>query len=200
MDSSTTLRRLAAYTGLAAVGLFAIALVVFSGLDADFHTFDDYVSKLGARGKPYGLWWNLIGFLLVGLLLAVFGYAYGRILNDKLVGTLLVVFGLGFALTAIPIDETDGVSGLSTAHILAICLGLAAWMFALARLAHVSTTSPKARRAANFAAGLFFIPLIGQALELWLMPHTHRLVFVIVFGWLVWTAVQLLTEQDAQAA
>lgn len=46
--------------GICAVGLFGFALVVFSILNPDFNPLHDYVSKLGAIGQPYALWWNLI--------------------------------------------------------------------------------------------------------------------------------------------
>ncbi len=195
-ESHQSMRNLAAFAGLSAVILFVAALLVFATLDAEFQVLDDYVSELGAKGKPFGLWFNLVGFLSVGLLLAVFGFAYGRILDDRVFGVLLVVFGLGFAMTAIPIEEHDGASGLSRAHILAITLGLAAWMFALARMAHITTVDAQVRRAANFAAGLFLLPMAGQLLQAWQMPLTHRLVFTVVFGWFLWTSVQLLSQRE----
>ena len=198
LDNKRAMRNLAALSGLSAVALFASALATFGTLDSEFQVFDDYVSELGALGKPYGLWWNLTGFLSVGLLLAVFGFAYGHVVKDRLIGALLMLFGLGFALTAVPIEDGDAISGLSTAHILAICLGLAAWMLALARMAHLRTLGGDVRLAANVAAGLFLVPFAGQLLQFWTMPLTHRLVFAVVFGWFAWTSSRLLLA-DRQA-
>ena len=192
------MRSLAASCGLAGVALFLAAFVIFSALDTEFQLFDDYVSELGATGKTYGLWFNLIGFVGVGLLLALFGIAYGHVLGDRLVGGLLTAFGLGFAFTAVPIEDTVTVSTLSKVHIVAICLGLGAWMLALARLAHLRRLGSDVRLAANTAAGLFLIPVAGHLLQFWTMPVTHRLVFTVVFGWFVWTASRLLVS-DRQA-
>ena len=192
LNNAQLMRHLAALSGSSAVALFFAAIAVFGTLDSDFRVLDDYISELGALGKPYGLWWNLTGFLSVGLLLTVFGFTYGRVINDRLVGILLTLFGLGFAMTAVPVEDGNSTSTLSTAHILAICLGLAAWMIALARLAHLTTTERDVRLAANIAAGLFLIPFAGQVFEWWAMPLTHRLVFAVVFGWFAWTAGRLL--------
>lgn len=90
--------------GLLSVGTLITALLVFCFLNKDFSFLEDYISKLGASGQPRAIWFNLIGFVAVGVLLSIFGFLYGYLLNDKLLSFLLSLFGLGFAFTAIPID------------------------------------------------------------------------------------------------
>jgi hypothetical protein len=34
--------------------------------------------------------------------------------------------------------------------------------------------------------------MVGQAVQLWSMPLTHRLVFFVVFGWVAITSIRLL--------
>ena len=68
-----------------------------------------------------------------------FGVAYGRLINDKLAGTLLAFFGLGFAFTAIPFDLTDSDSAVSKAHVAAITLALAFWLFGLEKYLQTSS-------------------------------------------------------------
>ena len=177
--------------GLSAVGIFVSAFILFSILNPNFNPIDDYVSKLGALGQPYALWWNLIGFGLVGLLLTAFGWCYGYLIQDRLVGILLASFGIGFAATGVPIDLANEVAPVSKAHIVAICLGLAGWMFGLARMGYSMSLERSVRRLANTAATLLFIPLLGQIAQLWSMPVTHRLVFVVVFGWVLITCIGL---------
>lgn len=107
---------------------------IIANLTAEFSYLEDFVSELGATDQPFAIWWNLIGFLLVGILLAAFGYNYGRVVDDRLVGICLALFGVGFAATALPIDLADSESALSKAHVVAICIGLAGWMFGSARI------------------------------------------------------------------
>jgi hypothetical protein len=178
--------------GLSAVLIFGITLVVIASLTPEFHFLEDYVSELGAQGQPYALWWNLIGFLLVGMLLAAFGYSYGQVVNDRLVGICLALFGVGFAFTALPIDLGDSASSLSKAHVVAICLGLTGWMFGLARMAQQKTLGKSVRYSANIAASLVVLPMFGFVTGLWSMPLTHRLVFAVVFGWVAFTSFRLL--------
>lgn len=186
------MRYFTASLGLSAVALFGTALLVFASLNPDFHYVEDYVSKLGAQGQPHALWWNLIGFLLVGAILTMFGWAYGQVLQDRLTGVLLAMFGVGFTITALPTDMGDAASALSKAHTVAICLALAAWLFGLARMAHMASLGRFVYCAANTAAILAVVPIVGYGLRLWSMPVTHRLVFAVVFGWIVLTSFRLL--------
>lgn len=181
--------------GISAVGLFAIALLVFGILNPNFHFVNDYVSKLGAVGEPNAIYWNIIGFLMVGLLLMVFGYSYGLMKGDKQTGVLLSTFGLGFALTAIPFDQANETSDLSKAHVVAITLGLAFWLFALAKIAQ-KPPSPFAKIQANIAAAILVLSMILGTLEIVPMPVTHRLVFMVVFGWTAITSVRLLKRDS----
>ena len=191
-------RRLAGTLGLAAVTVLLLALLSFTRLNPAFDPFGDFISRLGAIGEPYAIWWNLIGFVSVGLLLAGFGWVYGRILDDSVVGVLLALFGVGFAATAIPVDLENDAAGVSKAHVVAICLGLAGFMFALARMAHGASRSRPIRTLANVAATFLGLAMVGQVAQLWSMPVTHRLVFLVVFGWVAVTSVGLLREAGAQ--
>lgn len=184
--------RLSGIMGLTAVSLFVISFLVFSNLNLEFNYLEDYVSRLGAKGAPYAIWWNIFGFLSVGIILIVFGMTYGKYLNDKLAGLLLAFFGVGFAFTALPFDLTDTLSAISKAHTAAITLGLASWLFGLARISSKRTLDKTVRLRANITAFLLVISMIGGAIELWPMPMTHRLIFIIVFGWTAITSTYLL--------
>jgi hypothetical membrane protein len=193
------MNRVAGILGLTAVGLFAFALAVFSVLNPEFRLLDDYISKLGALGQPYALWWNLIGFVTVGLLFAAFGLTYGRVLQDPPIAILLAFFGVGFAATGVPVDLGDEGAGFSKAHTVAICIGLAAFLFCLARMAHLPSFEKRTRQTANLAAAFIGVSIGGAALKLWSMPVTHRLVFAVVFGWLAATSTRLLREMRSLA-
>ena len=188
------MKKRTAIFGLSAVCLFGITLLLFSVLNPNFNPLVDYVSKLGAVGQPYALWWNLIGFLGVGILLIGFGYTFGLVIEDRLIGMLLAIFGVGFAATAIPIEMADEAALVSMAHVVAICLGLAFWLFGLARMTYLKRLGKAVHRSANIAAILVVLPMFVQVAEIWPMPVTHRLVFLVVFGWVGYTSIILLLE------
>lgn len=173
--------------------------MLFSTLNPGFDPVNDYVSKLGANGQPYALWWNALGFGTVGALISGFGATYGAHLGDRVVGALLALFGIGFAATSVPVDIADPGSSLSKAHTVAICLGLACFMGALARLAQVHSNGRATRRTANVAATLLGVAGFGYLAQLWSMPVAHRLVFGVVFGWMAFTAASLL-RSDPQGS
>lgn len=193
------MHRITAYLGISAVVIFGTTLVAIASLTPEFSYFEDFVSKLGAQGQPYAIWWNLIGFLLVGILLTTFGYNYGRIVDDRFVGICLALFGVGFAATALPLDLADSESALSKAHVVAICFGLAGWMFGLARMAQFKRLEKSVRYSANIAAVLVVLPMFGFVAGLWSMPLTHRLVFAVVFGWTFFTSLRLLQRNTLQS-
>ena len=180
--------------GLTSVVVWIVSLIVFGLSNPNFSFLNDYVSLLGAKGEPNALWFNLIGFVLVGLLLVVFGFSFGFLLKDKLLAILLSLFGLGFVLTAIPMDMEFNRTPVSKAHIVSICLGLAAWLFGLARMGANKSLPKKVQVGANIAATLLTLSMIGFAIELWSMPITHRLVFTVVFGWTAFTSIDLIVN------
>ena len=183
--------------GLATVLLLLTALLIFGNLNNDFSFFKDYISTLGAKGAPFALGWNICGFALVGIGLVGFGFMYGLLLKDKIVAFCLSLFGVGYAFTAIPMDMELVNSAVSKAHILAICIGLAAWLTALSRIGFNKSIKKTIRHRANTIALLLLASMIGYVTGLWSMPLTHRLVFGLVFGWTTITSIGLLTASRA---
>lgn len=190
------MRYITAAIGLSSVALFCIALIVFGSLNGDFDYLEDYISKLGAEGQPYAVGWNLVGFFSVGILLTLFGWTYGHVLHDRFVGLLLSLFGVGFAVTATPTNIGDPASTLSKAHTVAICLAVAAWLFGLARMAHLASLGRSVYYSANTAAFFAVVPIAGHGLGWWSMPVTHRLVFLTIFAWVTYTSFRLLLDED----
>ncbi len=94
---------------------------------------------------------------------------------------------------------TDHSRNVSKAHVVAICLALAAWLLALARMAHLPSLGKSVHYSANIAATLLVLPILGQGVQLWAMPVTHRLVFAVVFGWMAITCWKLLRGDDIAA-
>ncbi len=182
--------------GVLSVLVLVCALLIFGNLNPDFSFLNDFISKLGAKDQPNALWFNLLGFVAVGILLFAFGFAYGNLLNDKLLAVLLALFGLGFAFTAIPADMELANAPVSKAHTVAICLGLAFWLFGLSRLGYNPHLKKKVRTRANITAVLLVLAIVGFVIGLWSMPMTHRLVFGIVFGWTGLTSIELIYKEN----
>lgn len=189
-------KRNTAILGFASVLLLLLSLMVFGNLNTEFRFLEDYISMLGAQGQPNALWFNIFGFVLVGLLLFGFGLGYGLILKDRLLAVFLSLFGLGFAFAAIPTDFQPERDAASKAHIVAICLGLAFWMFGLARIGANKNLSSKVRQGANIVSGMLALAIVGAATDLYSMPFAHRMVFAIVFGWTLLTAIGLMRIRD----
>ena len=185
-------QRKAGILGLLSVIVFITSLIFFGILNPEFNFLEDFISKLGAKGEPDALWWNLIGFGLVGIILFGFGIFYGKFLKDKLAALLLAFFGIGFSFTAIPLDMINSNIKISKAHIVSICLALAFWLFGLARISQNALNKKRIRLRANITAILIVISIVGFTLGFWSMPMTHRLVFILVFGWTTITSFDLL--------
>lgn len=190
-------RKVAALMGLSGVIIFSTSLIILGNLNSNFNFIDDFVSKLGAKGEPNAIWWNSIGFGFVGMTMIIFGAHYGKTLNNKLAGILLSLFGVGFAFVSIPIDLLNSETPVSKAHIIAVCLALAFWFFGLARISYNHSIRKKIRNRADLTAILIVIAIIGLVTGSWSMPITHRLVFLIVFGWTAISAIELLTNNHA---
>ena len=86
------MHKLTAYLGIACVVLFVLSFLVFSRLTPEFDMVHDYISLLGAKGRSLALWWNLIGFVCVGVVFSLFGWAAGILAVLPMVGTALGLF------------------------------------------------------------------------------------------------------------
>lgn len=185
------LRLLAGICGLMSVSLFVITFILFAFLNPDFNAFSDFISELGSIGQPYGQVWNMIGFASVGLLLAAFGWLFGRCRNDRLLGACLVIAGFGFALGAIPTDFADAQSPLSKAHFASICISLAGYCCGLARLTGSQSTE-RERLTSNSVIALAVLPIVCVSGGVSAEPLAHRMILAIVFSWIVLTSLKLL--------
>jgi len=135
---------------------------------------------------------NSSGFGAVGVILAVIGWMYGSIVEDRLIGLLLGAFGLGFAVIAVPMNVDAARSIVSKSHILAVCLGVAAWLLALARLSSKAAPDRTTKWIADGSSTLLVATALGYVLGLWTLPVLHRLVLAVIFSWTVLTSIRLL--------
>ena len=185
------IRILTAVCGLLSVSVFVCSFMIFCFLHPGFDILGDFISKLGSKGQPYAICWNVSGFATVGLLLATFGWLFGLCQGDRVLGACLVVSGVGFTLAAIPADFADAQAPLSKAHFVSVCLSLAGFCFGLARLSG-SRSTKQDRNIANVVIVLAIIPVVCVSGGVSAEPIAHRIILAVVFTWVVLSSIRLL--------
>jgi hypothetical protein len=185
------IKKLTSNIGIGALLFFTLNVVIFGIINGNFNFLSDNISNLGAKGVPYALWFNIFAFAVVGVLLMYFGFLYGKLLNDILVSVLLALFGLAFAFFAVPVDLMETTSTFSKIHTAAVCFGLAFWLFALARIASKKRVRLYIKVRANITSVLIIFPIITAIFKIWSIAITVRLVFGIVFAWILLSSLDL---------
>lgn len=129
--------RLANYAGFAAFIIFWTALFAVASLDPDYSQTTNAVSELGVFGAPNALLWNLVGFIVPGILLAFVGNRIAISLEHRrtLLWWLLGASGLFFAASAIPAEMEGGSplldSPFTIAHLTVATFSLLLWLGAI---------------------------------------------------------------------
>jgi hypothetical membrane protein len=130
-----------AWFGVLAPIVFIISYVIFSQLTPAYSNLTNAVSELGVFGASYALAWNILGFLLVGLL--IIAYAWGLHLDLRpasgaiIVPILVGISGIGFAgLGLFPAEAGFGPSIRTTLHFTMVAVNflpfiLVAFVFAV---------------------------------------------------------------------
>src|SRR4051812_9028595 len=115
--------RNAGFFGIAACVLFVAAVLMFGALRPSYSHAKNTISELGALGTPNAAPWNVIGFIVPGLLLAVAGGAIAvsvgsnRSRTHTIARWLLVVSGLAIAGQGIFAAEmANGVAVVTSWH------------------------------------------------------------------------------------
>ncbi|NVE01215.1 DUF998 domain-containing protein [Massilia sp. BJB1822] len=119
--------------GLLAGVLFFASLISFAAWRGDGYAHGrKAVSELGALGAPAAPAFNLLGFIVPGLLLAWFAYALLRVADRRTGPALLMGSGLMLAAAGIfPLDPDDYGSVLTIAHAIGAMGSGLLWAMAL---------------------------------------------------------------------
>lgn len=168
-------------------------MFVMAALRPDYSHLHDAISELGAVGAPRLWLWNIAGYIVPGLMLAVFGWRFVRRLrpNSRLVAAILAAGGLGLALAgAFPADMDNRQGAQTLAHMAGVLLSLAGWVVGLATICVWTMRSDRAVAFTCLAA--LAATAAGFSLY-WLAPGTpalvQRICFAIFFAWYLAAAV-----------
>lgn len=196
-----TTRQIAA-TGIASVVLFWTALFTFGGLDPTYSHATRAVSELGMVGAPHQWAWNIIGFVLPGLLLAWFGLGMARTLEGPgaIGAVLLCISGTFFAATGVfPADLHERGSFTTRAHIVSSFASLLVWLPAPILIAvSARRQSMRAMMWVSVAGLICVLAGVVFGRELLSRGFAQRLNFATYFAWVL--AVSLLLMRRAEAA
>lgn len=191
-------RWLAPVAGVVAVSAYAVLGALLAGYSHLLHP----VALPGADGVPRALVFNLLVFVLPGLLLA--GSAWR--LRDRLpartgmaarIGTtMLLLSALAYAVQGmLPLDLEQPDAGASRWHAVAWTL----WWIAFLAAAALLAASVRALRVAAvgawllvLGAGVLLPQLLGTGIS-------QRLAFAAWFAWMWWLEVSLRPERQAAA-
>lgn len=185
--------------GVVATAWFTIALLVFAEIHPGYSHATKAVSELGAIGAPHQHAWNLLGFLMPGMLIAFHGWGLGVNAGDRIAGAAFFLSGLSFAATCVPADMSNYNAPTSQAHIVASLAVFAFWLAGSLRLTLSGAASSKALVRATtmclwLAAAAAAVRFSGQ-----IYPGSgQRLAFAAHFAWILSTALILLVQRPAR--
>lgn len=197
------------WAGIAAMPWIFFWIIFLDLLRPRYSYLHKSVSELGALGAPYGLWMDVCGFGITGLLLVAFAVGYRAILKEQAHGwILLLVAALLFVGTATPLTMTLGAnpdpdySAISTQIHLFFAVG-APVVWLLGQFYIICRRLPKPLKWLSIgvliATGcLFLAPALGAFAG---SPGlVQRIFFGLFFSWYVLAAVFLLRtkQRDVQ--
>lgn len=202
--------RVAGGIGFAAFAVFWVALFAFGAAHPGYSHFHKAVSELGVLGAPHALAWNLIGFIVPGLLLALCGAGLATAIDGRrgALWWLLVLSGLCFAATGVvPGEMRNGSpmieSPLTQGHLLMANLSPLLWAIAsfllIRRVRKSPGWMPFATLAVVYAVvcvGGFLSSIVASA-AIPRLAHNPGLVqrfcFAFYFGWFLIMSFHLLS-------
>lgn len=128
----------AGLAGLISFALFWTVLFVFAAMRPEYTHFNKAISELGVIGAPNAIAWNIIGFILPGILLSFCGAGLAFSIDGRksVLWFLLVASGMGFAGTGVlPAEMNDGSfameSSLTVGHVLMTFASAIPWLCAI---------------------------------------------------------------------
>ncbi len=192
-----TLQRFDPLLGAVGAALFILAVIGFGAALPGYLPLGHPVALLGALGVPHALAFNLLGFVLPGLIAVVVALRLlARVPRTapwslRVGGQMLLLSGLAFAaMGLLPLDASDIESRASQYHASAWMVWVLAFVpgAVLSGLGERAVASGRRLAAIHLTAGV--VTGLGALVLQMVMPApmAQRLAFV---AWAVWLAVVL---------
>ena len=191
--------KLVSRAGVLANVIFWGALFAFAALYPGYTHSHKAISELGAFGAPNALAWNLVGFIIPGILLALCGSAIAIRVDGQRTALywLLILSGLGFSGAGIfPAEMRDGSPAMDSAwtmgHIIMSFVSGIPWIIASAILVQHVKRSPKWQRFTRICLILTLLAIAslvtniaGRGLPLLAENPglVQRIAFAFYFAW-----------------
>jgi hypothetical membrane protein len=197
--------RIAGSLGIAGCVVFWVGMLILGSLRESYSQSVNDISELGAIGTPNAAVWNVVGFIVPGLCLAVAGTAIAFTIGTKqgrsgrVAAWLLPLFGLGVAGQGLfPALMENGfpviTSWHTTAHLIISLVSGFAWMVGVLFLIAPMRRNSEWNRwyLINIAAVL--LAIVGSFGRGAGLPDglVQRAVDAIVFAWFIIMSIKLI--------
>lgn len=206
-------RSVSANLGLAgplSAALFLVSLLGFAAVRTDGYSHGTKaVSELGALGAPSAIAFNLMAFIIPGLLVVVIAVAVRRAIGSRMgwVGPALLALS-GIALVAagvFPVDMADEGSPASAAHFAGAILTGVFWSFSLFWVGPGLRSRPEFEGIGRITPWFVLFPVANL---LWQVAYGfgigetpgwgQRIGFLGYFLWLTWLGLALFLEDGRE--
>lgn len=199
------MRRIAGILGIGAFVVFWLASFILGSIRPDYSLVVNTISELGAVGTPNAMLWNIIGFIVPGICLAIVGGTIAKSVSREkskvvnLACVLLVIAGLAVAGQGIsPAEMKDGVanpdSTSTLVHFLSSLLSGAAWVLGALLLVRPMKRSPDWHGWHVVSIILVVLTLIASLALRGIMPDglAQRTGDAFFFAWFLIMSVKLI--------
>ena len=197
--------RNAGFLGIGACVVFWSGVLIFGALRPSYSHSANTISELGALETSNAALWNLVGFVVPGLLLAVAGNAIAVSVGSTRSGShtlarwLLVVSGLAIAgQGVIPAAMANGVAVVTSwntrGHFIMSLISGIAWIIGALLLAAPMKRNPDWRGWRTINVALVLFAVAGVFTLQGTLPDglAQRIVDAIYFAWFVCMSLRLV--------
>ena len=205
--------RVSGFLGIAACVEFWGASFVLGALRPSYSHSVNTISELGARGTPNATMWNIVGFIVPGLLFALAGGAIALSIGREksvlrtLSSVLLVLSGLAIAgQGAIPAVMTNGAADITSpytrGHFISSLVSAAAWAIGVLLLGGPMKRSPEWRSFRIVSIVLVLLALVASVALRGALPDglAQRLGNAVFSTWFVLTSLKLMRLRGNRSA
>jgi hypothetical membrane protein len=205
------MRRMAGFLGIGAFGVFWLASFVLGAIRPDYSHVVNTISELGAVGTPNAILWNIIGFIVPGIFLAIAGGVIAKSVNRErsnvinLASVLLILSGLAVAGQGIfPAEMKNGMANTASistlGHFLFSLLSGAGWVLGALLLVRPMKRSPDWHGWHFASIILVVLTLIASLTLRSVMPDglAQRTGNIFFLSWFLIMSVKLLKLESGK--